>query len=511
VSLLKKNIAANFTGSLWMGLMALVFVPLYIKFLGIEAYGLIGVFGILQALFGLLDFGLSNTLNREMARLSVLPGKSQEMRNLLRTLEAPYWGVGLLIGAIVWVAAPLIVHHWLRLSALSPASVQLAIMIMGVAMGLQWPLSLYSGGLLGLQKQVLMNVINAGMATCQGLGAVLILWLWSATIEAFFAWQIVIGALQTGLVVFFLWRHLPPSPQKPRFQKSLLGGIWRFAAGTSGIGVLAMILTQMDKVILSRMLSLEMFGYYSLASMIAFNLYRLITPTSTATYPRFTNLFALGDWEQLTRLYHQTAQLVSVLILPAACILACFSKDVIWLWTQNPVIAERTYLLASILVMGTALNGLMNIPFILQLASGWTSLTFYASLAAVILLTPLTIFMTKWFGGVGAAMVWVIFNSGYILIIIPIMHRRLLPSEKLRWYKEDIGVPFAIALLVAVICRVFIPSSGHMIFILSWLAIASMITLVATAFATSTTRNFLSVKIASFRAMHGIYKSNDIV
>ena len=90
MSVLKKNIAANIGGNIWTGLMGLVFVPLYIHFLGIEAYGLIGIFATLLALFGLLDMGLSGTLNREMARLAVREGNAQEMRDLVRTLEIPY-------------------------------------------------------------------------------------------------------------------------------------------------------------------------------------------------------------------------------------------------------------------------------------------------------------------------------------------------------------------------------------------------------------------------------------
>ena len=49
--------------------MGFVFVPVYISYLGIEAYGLIGLFATLQAWLSLLDLGLSPTLNREMARL----------------------------------------------------------------------------------------------------------------------------------------------------------------------------------------------------------------------------------------------------------------------------------------------------------------------------------------------------------------------------------------------------------------------------------------------------------
>jgi len=58
LSILKRNIIANFAGQGWTALMALAFVPLYIKFLGIEAYGLIGFFAMLQGtLIELVVFG----------------------------------------------------------------------------------------------------------------------------------------------------------------------------------------------------------------------------------------------------------------------------------------------------------------------------------------------------------------------------------------------------------------------------------------------------------------------
>ncbi len=66
----QKKYYATLLGNAWMALMGLVFVPLYIKFLGIESYGLIGFFAMLQVMTGLLDMGFSSTLNSEMARLS---------------------------------------------------------------------------------------------------------------------------------------------------------------------------------------------------------------------------------------------------------------------------------------------------------------------------------------------------------------------------------------------------------------------------------------------------------
>jgi O-antigen/teichoic acid export membrane protein len=502
LSVLKKNITANIGGSVWTGLMGLVFVPLYIYFLGIEAYGLIGIFATLLALFGLLDMGLSGTLNREMARLSVQDGKAREMRDLVRTLEIPYWAVGLLISVTVIVLSPFIAYHWVNAKNLSPKTVQTAIMIMGLAVAFQWPMSFYSGGLMGLQRQVLLNVINVVMATFRGLGAVLILWLVSPTVEAFFSWQIVVSVVNIGLIVFFLWRSLPHAAEPPRFRRELLLNIWRFAAGMTGITVLVTILMQLDKIILSRMLSLEMFGYYTLAYVVAMTLYRLIGPVFSATYPRLTNLVALGATEELTLLYHKSAQLVSVLVLPAALVVALFSKEILLLWSQSPRTAEHTHVLVSILIMGTAFNGLMHIPYALQLASGWTRLAFVVNLVSVLLLAPLMIVLTKWYGAVGAASVWIILNGGYILFAIQIMHRRLLPNEKWRWYFEDVGLPFGVALLVAGALRLTMTIPVHNLALGAYIVMISATTLGATALAVPVTRDWLRTAISSWRSAH---------
>src|SRR5271169_2176126 len=113
-SRLKLNLAANFVGTGWYVLLQLVCVPLYLKFLGIEAYGLIGFYLILQTGLQVLDFGLSPTMNREMARYSVQPEKSAEARDLVRTLEIGYWLIGIVIGAAIMWAAPWLSTRWIK-------------------------------------------------------------------------------------------------------------------------------------------------------------------------------------------------------------------------------------------------------------------------------------------------------------------------------------------------------------------------------------------------------------
>ncbi|MEI8166150.1 MAG: oligosaccharide flippase family protein, partial [Chloroflexales bacterium] len=455
---IRLNLLTCFAATGWAAVIGLAFVPLYIRFLGIEAYGLVGLYLTIQAITTIVDLGLSTTLNRELARLSAQPDQAQKAYDLVRSLEVCYWGIAALVGASVIGAAPFIADHWVQASQIPPATVRLAIMCMGGLLLFQFPLTFYSGGMMGLQQQVALNGINTVMSTLRSGGVVLILWLVSPSIISFFSWQVGVGAIHTGIMAGALWRSLPKAPQRPQIRFILLREVWRFAAGMSGITVVSILLTQVDSVILSRLLPLEQFGYYSLAGMVANGLYSLIGPIFTVFFPSFTRLVTLHDDVELRRLYHQSCQFMSVVILPVTIVIAFFSYEILLLWTGNQRMAETTHLLVSLLVIGTALNGLMNLPGALQLAYGWTSLTFYQNLISVFILVPLTIWATLTYGAVGAAVIWISLNASYILIGIQIMHTRLLKGEKLAWYLQDVGLPLLITLGTVLLIRIAVPA-----------------------------------------------------
>lgn len=476
---LSRNIVANFIGLAWTAAMGPALVSVYVKFLGIEAYGLVGVLTTLQVIFTLLDLGLSTTINRELARLSVQEGTAEEARDLVRTVETLYWSIAAAIGLIACILAPALAHHWLRAQGLSAATLQNALLIIGIILAVQFPFALYSGGLMGLQRQVLLNEITVFAATVRGVGAILMLWLVAPTVQVFFAWQLFATLLQTGLSAFFLWRNLPRAPATPRFRRPLLRQIWRFAAGLSGISFFALLLTQTDKVILSRLLTLERFGYYSLATTVASGLPLVVVPIFTAVFPQFSRLIARGEEASLRALYHSSCQVVSVAMLPIAVMLMLFAPEILRVWTRNPVIVANTHVLVTLLVAGTALNGLMYVPYALQLAAGWTKLALCQNAIAVVLLMPLLLWATNRYGPPGAAAIWITVNAGYVLFGIQVMHTRLLRGEQRAWYARDIGLPFAGALSVALIGRWLFPTGAPLLVTIGGLAAVSLLAFAA--------------------------------
>ncbi len=481
----KINIISNYFGQGWSVIVGLVSVPLYIKFMGIEAYGLVGFSTLIISLSNsIFDFGFSSTINRELARRSTQSQNFGDIRDFVRTLELIYWLIGLFIGAIVLGCSPFIASHWLNVKYLPIITVQQSVMLMGIIVIAQWPLTFYQGGLMGLERQVQLNVINISMNTIRVLGAILILWLVSSSIISFFIWQVIISIIQVFITLIILWRYLPASDHSPRIELVQIKKIWRFAAGVSATSLVTFALSQMDKLFVSKMFSLEVFGYYTLAYTLSNILRMASSPIYNAIFPRFTKLIAQNNVEALIKLYHKSCQLVASLIIPIMMVSSLFSYNLILIWTGNEVISRLCAPIASILILGTGLNAITGIPYDLQIAYGWTKLGFYKNLLALFFMVLLIVLMTSRYGVIGAALPWVFLNLGYVLIEIPIMHKRILRGEMGRWYREDVLLPLIVAVVISGIARLIIPFALSKVMIILTIVLLFSVTFGATAFST---------------------------
>lgn len=454
----KWNIATNLLSRFWGTGLAFLLVPVYIKFLGIEAYGLVGFYTTLQAVFAVLDLGLAATMTREMARIGDRPDQAAGARDLVRTLETVYWSVAFLIALFVLAASHWIATGWVNAEDLDPARIARSIMLMGAVMGLRWPGMLYEGGLMGLQRQVLRNTIVMVVSGVRALGAVLVLWLVSPTVEAFFGWQLLTSGMQTACAGWALWRALPVSSKRPSFRVERLRAVWRFAAGMSAISALGLVLVQMDKLIVSKVLPLSTFGYYTLAGTAAAALLLPVSAIYEALYPKLTRAAEDGDTKALAASYHEGAQLISALLAPAAAVLILFAPELLALWTRNEVTVANTRVVLAVLASGTAINGMLFMPLALQLAHGWTTLSVWKCVIAVPLMLPTLWFLTRHFGPTGAAASWVITNGAFLAFEVSFMHRRLLRGERARWYLQDVALPAAVAVGIVGIARTLVSS-----------------------------------------------------
>lgn len=460
---LGRNLIAGLANSIWSALVGLAVVPFYLKYLGIEAYGLIGFFITTQAVLSILDMGMAPTINREVARCSA-SGDLKEAGKLLHTLAVIYWCMAAVIALLILALAPLIAAYWLKSKQLTPQTIAHAIMLIGLVVACRWPIGLYQGALIGAQRLTVSSAINMTMVTISSVGAIAVLAYVSPTIEAFFIWQACVGIVYAITMRAAAWRIIG-SANAAHFDAANIRRVLRFSLGVGAISFSGLVLTQMDKVILSKTLALEGFGKYMLATMVASSLYILIVPIFNTTYPRFSTLVAHQQLDELLVQYRIASQLLATLLFPVAMVLILLAQPLIHLWTGNEGLAVDVAPLVSLLLIAYALHGVMHMPYALMLAQGETRSMFAIYIALIVVIVPLTAILSVLYGAVGGAFAQLLLFMFYLFVGTWITHKRYFNGYAVKWLSRDVGIPLGITALVGLVGFAVIPMLYDAVFV----------------------------------------------
>jgi O-antigen/teichoic acid export membrane protein len=456
---LAGNVAATVVGTGVAIVVQIGCLPLLLdeKALGLAAWGVVGLQTVVQGVVLTLDLGLGAVVGRELARLAKATEGARASRDLVRTLEIGYWGIGAVAAAVIAAAAPWIAVHWVaqgaahaagsgHSAALPPEAVARALRAMGVVAGLLLPGTLYTAVLAGLQRQVGAQVLRMGWSLAVNVGAVVAVRASGAGLEAFFAVQMAATLLWTGASAALCWSRLPG--RGGRWAPEALRAPWRFAAGLALITVAGMVLVQLDKVALSYLVPLELAGAYFVAYAVGTTPLLLVKPLFAVIFPRFAHAVATPG-SDLAGDFHRNAQIMAVLVLPLAAVVGRFGVDLVQVWTGNPDTAALAGPLAGLLVLGTALHALMHVPYALQLAHGWVRVSLRILAVVLAVMIPGMAILVWKLSVTGAALGWLLMHALQLTLCVASTHGRLLPGERRRWLWQDVALPLGTAAAVA--------------------------------------------------------------
>jgi O-antigen/teichoic acid export membrane protein len=456
---LRANVAANYVSLAFAMAAGVVAMPIYLRLLGVEAFGLVGFFTLLSAAFQVFDAGLSQTFARECARVSGGARDPQSLRRLLTTFEITFFVIAAAGAGVIVAGAPALATGWLRVQKIPVSQVVAAIMLMGVAVPCQWVSGLYRGVLIGFERQVWLAGFNVAIASARSFGVIGALIVFGREPVVFFAYQAGLAVVELMALVVFSRRvvRVPAAPTPGPLPWGEFRGVLRFSSAVAFTAVSWLLLTSGDKVILSRVLSLANYGVFTLAAAAAGAVAGLGAPIAQAILPRLTRLNTAGDEAEAIKLYSRATQLTSLVALPAAMVLALFAGQVIWIWTGNPQIARQAAPILAAYAVGSGLATLAAFPYYLQYSHGALRLHVIGQFLMLAPLGPaLYIAATRW-GAVGTGVVWTLLNAAYILLWTPVVHARFAPGLHGRWLTRDIapiaGASAACAIVLAAVLK----------------------------------------------------------
>lgn len=438
---LKKNIIANYASQLYVAGIGILILPLYIKYMGAEAYGLVGFFTMLQAFFAMLDLGLTPTISRQSARYHGGALNPLEYKQLHRALSVIFFTMAVIGGGLLFFASGYISNSWLNIEQLNLVEVNLAVKIMAVSVALRWLCGLYRGVITGAEKLVWLSFYNITIATLRFVVVLPVMWWLGATPTVFFIYQLMVAVLEL-FIIYFKSSFLLPS------KKEISGEIgWSFKpvksvlkfsltiAFTSSVWVL---ITQTDKLILSGILSLTDYGYFTLAVMLAAGIMLLASPITAAVMPRMARLHAEGKQIELINTYKNATQLVAVIAGAATITIISCAYNIIFAWTGDELLAAKAAPILKLYAAGYGLLSIGAFPYYLQYAKGNLRYHLIGNIILLLLLFPALIIIAKEYGAIGAGWVWLSVNAIYLVFWVGYVHSKLEPGLHFKWLFQDI-------------------------------------------------------------------------
>jgi O-antigen/teichoic acid export membrane protein len=431
MSRLSKNIVYNLFGQGLLVILGFVAVKFIFKQLGQDALGIIYFTLTLNALLTVvLGLGINETTIREVAAFH--GDDPTYIAKLLQTASFFYWGLYVLTAVALYASAPWLVTKWINLDTLSPFTATRILRVLGIASLLALPRSFYMSTLRGIQRMEFTNLIDVGTNALQQFGTISILFLGGGLIQVIH-WMA--GCYLLGLVVyvtvsahFFGFQVFVP-----RISTSVIDRNAGYTFRLAGITVLSMIHMQSDKAIVSKILSLGVFGYYSMAYNAVSRGMLVSASVSQAVFPSFSALYKQGDRDGLMCQYRKLQDLLCYAVMPLFAAIP-FAARPLFTFVLNAEAARMLLWPVTFLCIGFCMNGTMSIPYILSLAVGKPEIAVRSNTYALFAVLPVTALLIYQFGIAGAGFSWVFYNLFAYAVLMPRTCSECLGIPVWKWY-----------------------------------------------------------------------------
>lgn len=434
----RNNIATNLVAGVWATVLTAAITPLQVNLLGIEAYGIIGFIATLQIVFAAFDLGLSSTLTREIAADSS-EGRTRA-GELIGTATTIYWSCAALIGGTLALLAGTIARGWFNPVTLTTGQIENALYLIVLYLALRWPIALYTGVLAGVQRMVAINLVKIVAITLRLAGGLIVILLWR-DIQAFLLWNALVALAEVAAYFEVARRAVPAVARRPGFSIPAIRSVIGFSGVMMAISLLALFISQLDRILISKMLTLEQFGYYNLAFSAASITSLAIAAVATAMLPSFASWQTNPQLDVLQSRYEHANRAILFIVGGASFALIFFGKAVLSVWIGSHA-AEAAYAPMAILAGGFWLNAVISNAYTVTVALGRPGLSLRVSAASALPYAVALYLLISWYGTVGAALAWLALNLCYVAVLVPIVHRALLHVSTADWLARTI-LPFA--------------------------------------------------------------------
>lgn len=383
---------------------ALVTIPVLIRHLGAEAFGVFSIYMAVVGYFGLLDLGIGRAVTSQVAHYDTL-GEPRTMVTSIATATTMLALLGAIGCALVLLLREPILSLLLRNSSGVDADRSASLVILALTIPLVVVTSGFRGALEGLRE--FRGVSRIAMPVSVLLFAAPAI---ASTVSPSLA--VVMGTVLTvrllGLLLFAraAQRRIEGLAQG-RFERAQARALLHSGGWMTVSNVVSPLMTNLDRVLVGTQVSMTAVAHYVTPYEAATRMLLGASSIATAAFPEFVRTSSDGtDAAMRRRHLLKTAALAFAAAAVPAVIVFAFAHTLLSLWI-SPAFADESHLILRVLLVGVVINGATYIPSVFIQAAGRADVTAKFHLLELCLYLPTLFALLSLFGVLGAALAWV--------------------------------------------------------------------------------------------------------
>ncbi len=411
--MLKKSLFYTYFIQIYSALINVLLVPFYLNLLGIEQFGLIGFFTLLQNIMMILDGGISRSISRQTAITKHNSFLFNDFLFIFRKIIISFSFIAIFIFIFTYVMNDYIINTWIK-SNINKDVLAISTISMFLVVALKYISGPFSGILIGLEEHTLLSKLNFLFITLKFPMGLVVLYIFGSSVSNYFIYQIFVSIfeLSTLFIVAKYKSHIIINKKsiKKEENKSSFKSLLIFSGQLSLLSITWIIVTQIDKLILSTTLHLKEYSYYTIAVTMSGVILVFSTPLSQVMLGRLSVLFRENNFKEYVELYTKAFSIIIIIMTSLSSSIFIFSKPIIYMWTNNIEIVNNSFQYVRWLTLGNTISILMTFTYLLQYSMGNLKKHLIVYLSYSLLLIPTSIYIATVYQGYGSALFYFIHN-----------------------------------------------------------------------------------------------------
>lgn len=420
-----RNTVWSCVGSAAPMLMAVPALPLIIRGIGTDRFGILSLAWMAIGYLSLLDFGIGRAITRFIAD-RIAKDQRSELPSIFWDANLLLVGVGLAGGVLVWFFGGLLVDNVLKIPKVLHAETLICFRIIAITI----PFVVLANGMRGFleahQRFAVVNIARTLIGISGFIGPLFLIH-YSPRVD------LIVGLLSllrfSSVIIFSIAcvRACPGIRTHAKVGTTPVGQLLRFGGWITFDNLIGPLMISIDRFIISGVLSVEMVAFYATPQEIATKVLVLPMGLQQAIFPAFSGI----DRAAASSLYRKSIDSILLAMLPICVLLLLFGHDILNLWLGTEF-ANRSAAVLAWLSLGILINSLAHVPSSMIQAIGRPEINAIIHFAEL----PVYVVAAWWaivhFGIVGAAVAWVLRVAVDAICFFAAAHA-ILPCRPFKW------------------------------------------------------------------------------